>query len=117
MTANELETLEKTLIERGYKKIKTCLYGEEDYDVYKAFRDEEGELKYQIFYQVWEFERYQRGAGYSTSVAIMPDSIIDNVGRRDLELSTDYARSIDGIEKVEKIADAYYRFITETDKW
>ena len=73
MLAEDIEKLEKTLEERGYKQIGCCKVTEnDDYEWYKAFRDENGELKYQIFFEIWDFRKY--GAEHiGVSVTVTPD--------------------------------------------
>lgn len=77
----------------------------------KAFRDDDGELRYQIFFQIWNFEKYKADAGWSVSVAILPNSL-DDLGRRDLQLSTNWTTNVD---KVQTVAESYYWFIKKMD--
>ena len=113
MTKEELDKVEKQLTEHGYRKISGCKYkNSDDYEYYKSFRDKE-DLKYQIFFEVWNFEKYQHGAGYSVSVSVMPESVRDNVGRRDLQLFVDWSTDI---ERVEKAAEMFYDFVKQIDK-
>lgn len=121
MTKEEIEKIEKRLEAKGYKKITQCKAQEhDDYEWYKAFydivKDSDGDdekvPKYQIFFQFWDFTKYDAPFGWSISISIMPDSCIDNVGRRDLELSVDWASDI---EKVEQVAESFYSFIRKMD--
>lgn len=114
MTKEVLDNFEKKLIEQGYKKITVAKVTHNDaYEYYKAFYNGD-ELKYHIFFEIWDFEKYQTNAGYSVSVTIMPDSIKDYVGRRDLKLSTDYCLHI---STVEKVASDFYDMIIKTDEY
>lgn len=117
MTAQELKEFEAKLSSVGYKKITSCKATEtDDYEYYKAFyrdavnldEDKEDRLKYQIFFQIWNFEQYMKGAGYSVSITIMPESCRNNVGRRDLKLSVDWSTDI---ERVEKAAEELYNLL------
>lgn len=117
MTQKELQEFEARLSSAGYKKIASCKATEiDDYEYYKAFyRDaanlDEGKsdrLKYQIFFEIWDFEKYQAGNGYSVSITIMPESCRNNVGRRDLKLSVDWSTDI---ERVEKAAEEFYNLL------
>lgn len=122
MTAQELKEFEAKLSSVGYKKITSCKATEtDDYEYYKAFyrdavnldEDKEDRLKYQIFFQIWDFEQYMKDAGYSVSITIMPESCRNNVGRRDLKLSVDWSTDI---ERVEKAAEEFYNLlITKID--
>lgn len=114
MTKEVLDNFEKKLIEQGYKKITVAkVTSTDDYEYYKAFYDGD-ELKYQIFFEIWNFEKYQPDAGYSVSVTVIPDSIRNYVGRRDLKLSTDYCLRINTVEKV---ASDFYDMIIKTDEY
>ena len=114
MTKEELSKFENELIQHGYKKTSVGKATDrDDYEYYKAFYDGE-ELKYQIFFEIWNFEKYQTSAGYSVSVTIIPDSIRNYVGRRDLKLSTDYCTKPNIVEKV---ASDFYDMIIKTDKY
>lgn len=114
MTKEVLDNFEEKLIEQGYKKMTVAkATSTDDYEYYKAFYDGD-ELKYQIFFEIWNFEKYQTNAGYSVSVTIMPNSIKDYVGRRDLKLSTDYCLHINTVERV---ASDFYDMIIKTDEY
>ena len=109
-----LDNFEEKLIEHGYKKtIVGKATSTDDYEYYKAFYGDEG-VKYQIFFEIWNFEKYQPDAGYSVSVTVIPDSIRNYVGRRDLKLSTDYCLRINTVEKV---ASDFYDMIIKTDEY
>ena len=114
MIPSRVEEFEKELQEKGYKKLTTCKAKDRDsFEWYKAFRYKNGNLKYQIFFEFWDFVKYGY-AEWGVSVTVMPESREDNVGRRDLELSVDWAEDID---KVEKVADSFYKFIRKADKY
>lgn len=109
MTKKQIDAFEKKLIKRGYKKWVRACYGEEDYDVSTAVRDNDGELLYQIIYRFWDFEQYRVGAGYSVDLAIMPR--LD--GRADIILSDFDKFPIEDVDQVEKLARLYYFFLKE----
>ena len=122
MTKEDKEKFEQRLSDRGYKKITQAKsQSEDDYEYYKAFYkddpDAEYRLKYQIFFQFWDFEKYRRNDqpnfAWSVSIAILPESCENDVGRRDLLLTVDWSTNID---KVERVAAGYYDFITKMDK-
>lgn len=109
----DILNFEKELKAKGYKKIESCKSeADDDYEWYRAFRND-GELMYQIFFQFWNFDKYSAGAGWSVSISIMPESCNNHVGRRDLNMSVDWSTNI---EKVEKVAEGFYEFITRMDK-
>ena len=112
MLTEDIEKLEKTLEERGYKQIGCCKVTEnDDYEWYKAFRDENGELKYQIFFEIWDFRTYGV-QDIVVFVTIMPESVKDGVGRRDLKLSVTWTEDI---ERVEETAEKFYDFVKSID--
>ena len=113
MKIEDIEPFEQLLASKGYRKIyQSKAKSQDTYEWYKAFRDSDYELKYQIFFEFWDFTKY--GENYwGLSICIMPESCKNDVGRRDLELSVDWATNL---EKVEKTAEKYYDFITEIDK-
>lgn len=122
MTKEDKEKFEQALADRGYKKITQAkAEASDDYECYKAFykddKDAEYRLKYQIFFQFWDWEKYRRNNppdfAWSVSIAILPESCENHVGRRDLLLSVDWSTNID---KVETVAAEYYDFITKMDK-
>ena len=116
MTAQELKEFETKLSSAGYKKITSCKATEtDDYEYFKAFYTNdwkngewEKRLTYQIFFEIWDFEKYREGEGYLVSVTIMPESCNNNVGRRDLKLSVDWNTNI---ERVEKAAEEFYHLL------
>ena len=111
MNQNELSVFENRLIDKGYKKIYSAKYDpDDDYEYYIPVRDPEtGDLKYQIFFEFWNFEKYKTDAGWSVSLTIMPESV-SGLGRRDLNISADW---ITDIEKVELLAMQFYNFINQ----
>ena len=115
MDIKQLQKFEKALAKRGYKRITSAKAEQsDDYEYYKAFKDEEGELKYQIFFEFWDWEQFRIGDGYSVSVTIIPESTKNNVGRRDLKLSVDWATNI---VRVEICGEEFYNFIRRIDKF
>lgn len=116
MHCNEekINEIAKALEDRGYKKLTDSCKSKEhdDFEYYKAFRYKNGDLKYQIFFEFWNFVKYG-GKEWGLSITIAPDSMSHYVGRRDLELSVDWAYDID---RVEKAAEGFYRFIRKVDK-
>lgn len=122
MTTEDKEKFEQALADRGYKKITQAKsQSEDDYEYYKAFYkddpDAEYWLKYQIFFQFWDWMKYRQDGlpdfEWSVSIAILPESCENYVGRRDLLLTVDWSTNID---KVERVAAEYYDFITKMDK-
>lgn len=122
MTTNDKEKFEQGLAERGYKKITQAKSeGRDDYEYYKAFykddEDAEYRLKYQIFFEFWDWTKYRKdgppGFEWSVSLCIMPESCENDVGRRDLHICCDWVTNVD---KVERVAAEYYDFITKMDK-
>ena len=114
MHIEDITKIENNLAERGYKKIKTCkVKDHDDFEWYKAFRYKNGDLKYQIFFEFWDFTKYG-GPDWGVSVTIMPESVRNDVGRRDLELSTDWLHKID---KVEVAAKKFYNLIIKLDSY
>lgn len=112
MRIEDIEKLERTLEGRGYKKIASCKVTEEDdYEWYKAFRDENGDLKYQIFFEIWDFRKYGE-EHVGVSVTVMPESVKDGVGRRDLKLSVTWTEDV---ERVEDAAEKFYDFVKSID--
>ena len=112
MLTEDIEKLEKALEERGYRKIAYCKANEnDDYEWHKAFREENGDLKYQIFFEIWDFRKYD-GEHIRVSVTVMPESVKDGVGRRDLKLSATWTGDI---ERVEETAEKFYDFVKSID--
>lgn len=120
MTKEDKEKFEQALADRGYKKITQAKsQSDDDYEYYKAFYkddpDAEYRLKYQIFFQFWDWEMFcfEPDFVWSVSLCIIPESCENDVGRRDLHISCDWVTNVD---KVERVAEEYYDFITKTDK-
>lgn len=122
MTTEDKEKFEQGLAESGYKKIKQAkVEASDDYECYKAFYkddpDAEYRLKYQIFFEFWDWTKYRKDGPpdfeWSVSLCIMPESCENDVGRRDLHISCDWVTNVD---KVERVAAEYYDFITKMDK-
>ncbi len=116
MTKKELAQFEEKLVAAGYKKITSAKATPDDeYEYYKAFYENKDKErpKYQIFFEVWDFEKYRYLAGYSVSSVIIPDSITEDAGRRDLHLSVDWN---DDIEKTEAMAEQFYNFLIDFEK-
>jgi hypothetical protein len=110
---DKIDELITRLEERGYKKLTSCKSKDrDDFEWFKAVKYKNGDLKYQIFFEFWDFTKYG-GPDWGVSVTIMPESVKDSVGRRDLELSVDWSEDID---RVEKAAEGFYKFIRKVDK-
>lgn len=101
-TPKEAEQLEKWLTEKGYKKYSSCLTSTEDYAYFKAVRDEDNEVLYQIAYRFWDWRKYPQGKNIGVDITI----IVSCEGRSDLTIS--YPRLC--IEDVERIAKDFYEF-------
>ena len=118
MSKEELTEFEAELAKREYKLINSCkVESLDDWEYYKAFYDTDEELRYQIFFCFWDWTQYHRpdipkANSYSVSVIILPESVKNDVGRRDLHLSTDWCSNID---KVEKTAEKFYEMINVID--
>ena len=114
MEYEEAEKFEKRLGEAGYKRITVCKATEkDDYEYYKAFRDGE-RVKYQIFFEFWDFGKYGvDDSPIRISVTVLPDSITGRVGRRDLKLSVNWVEKID---KIESLAAEFYELVTKFDE-
>lgn len=103
----------EALSERGYRLLTTCKSKEHDtFEMFKPFRRKNGDLKYQLFFELWDFTKYG-GPDWGVSITVIPESCENNVGRRDLELSVDWAFDID---RVENAAEGFYRFIRKIDR-
>ena len=75
MKLEEWQSFEKELLDKGYKKWTSALYGEEDFDVSKKIivdDNQDNPKEYVIIFRFWDFEKYRKDVGYSVSVAIMP---------------------------------------------
>jgi len=108
MDYKEWQSFEKELLDRGYKKWTSALYGEEDFDVSKKFivdDNQDDPKEYVIIFRFWDFEKYRINVGYSVSVAIMPH--FD--GRADMLISTD----VTNIKRIEEIAEHYYQLVVK----
>ena len=55
-----MQEFEKMLLDRGYKKWTRCLHGQEDYDVSRLIKDDDGEHLYQIIFRFWDWTKYGR---------------------------------------------------------
>ena len=107
MTTEEKKDFENKLESYGYKKLYAAKSNtNDDFEWYKVFRNSKSKLQYQIFFQFWDFSKYgyELNSPWSISIEIIPD--VD--GRQDLELSVDWFKDI---ERVEKIAEGFYKFI------
>ena len=119
MKTEDKLALESTLEKRGYRKIESCkITLDDDYEWYKAVYNpevvDEQQLKYQIFFEFWDWTKYggHDNGAWGVSITISPESCHDNVGRRDLKLSVDWERDV---ERVERVAEDFYEFITKRD--
>lgn len=117
MTKEQIIDFEEKLEDNGYRKITTCKVKQrDDFEYYKSFNDKKGNHLYQIFFEFWDFTKFGdfNKGGWGLSVSILPESCEDNVGRRDLALSTDW---VDDIKRVEYTAERFYKFIRKIDKY
>ena len=109
-----MQEFEQKLLERGYKKSSVFLVSKEDYDVYRAIRDKEGEVIYQIFYRFWDWTKYnppKLTEEYEASIDLVIMPCFD--GRADLTISSCDSNAHLDIDKMEKLAEEYYQFIIE----
>lgn len=116
MTIEEILRLESLLEKRGYTKSssKSLRLTNEDHYWYKGFERnnnpyEEGRAQYQVFFAIWDFEKYQRDAGWSFQVYV-------EVSRTISELVKIVLTSIDSnstIEEVEQMAERFFKFVDE----
>lgn len=115
MTKADAETFAFNLIKRGYKKWTQAKYGDEDYDVSRMIRDDDGEPMYQIIYRFWDWTKYTKAQyEFSVDVVFMPClNIYGRYGRADLILSNYESKNYLDTEWTEKFAKEYYDFITE----
>ena len=111
MEKSKAETFADELMRRGYRKWTQAKYGEEDYDVSRMFRDEDGEQMYQIIYRFWDWTKYDTLDEFSIDVVIMP--CLNIYGRADLILSNCEFKNFLNIEWTEQFAKEYYEFITK----
>ena len=108
MKLKEWQSFEKELLDRGYRKWTSALYGEEDFDMSKKIivdDNQDNSKEYVIIFKFWDFEKYREGMGYTVSVAIMPH--FD--GRADMLISTD----VTDIKRIEEIAEHYYQLVVK----
>lgn len=122
MNRQTFEQVQKLLGERGYRRITNCKATDnDDFEYYKAFYepdsdpDEENQLKYQIFFEFWDFTKYSHFRpditdenGFGISVTVLPESCQNFVGRRDLKLGVGWTTDIN---RVEKVAEKFYEFL------
>ena len=116
MTIEEILRLESLLEKRGYRKSssKGLRLTNEDHYWYKGFGRknnpyEEGRAQYQVFFAIWDFEKYQKDAGWSYQVYV-------EVSRTVSELVKIVLTSIDSsstIEEVEQMAEKFFKFVDE----
>ena len=112
MEKTKAQNFAHKLIKRGYRKWTQAKYGEEDYDVSRMFRDEEGEQMYQIIYRFWDWTKYPQAIDeFSIDVVIMP--CLHTYGRADVILSNCEFKNFLNIEWTEQFAKEYYEFITK----
>ena len=110
MKKTDAEDFGKKLIERGYSRWTQAKYGDENYDVSLAIRDEEDTILYQIIYRFWDWTKYPRAEReFSIDLVVMP--CFD--GRADLILSNCKDKNYLDVEWTEKFAKEYYGFITK----
>ena len=117
MTKEQIIDFEEKLKESGYRKYTTCKVKQFDaFEYIKSFKDKKNNFLYQICFEFWDFTKYGdfHKGGWDISVTILPESCEDNVGRRDLALSVDWA---DDIKRVEYTAERFYKFIRKIDKY
>ena len=119
MVEKDFNKLELNLIKAGYRKITQGCYSQtehsEDYDYYKAFRNNKDQLLYQIFYRVWDYTternksiRYKVGEHlYGVEFAILPESRTNRCDLQNIFVddTTDYY-----IYKMEEVAKNFYKF-------
>lgn len=107
MTREEIELFEDRLVEHGYKKITTCKVTQmDDFEYFKPFYCDDGEspIAYQIFFEFWDFTKYEDiPQEWDISLVILKGGL----DRVDLKISSDWL--ID-IKKVEQIAEDFYEF-------
>lgn len=58
MTEEELKSIEADLADRGYRKMTTCLSSHESWGWFKAWKDHNGEILYQIEWRVWDYRNF-----------------------------------------------------------
>lgn len=57
-TEEQFKQLENKLIEYGYTKFMTCLYGNESYGWFKSFRNENDDTEYQIEFAIYDYTKF-----------------------------------------------------------
>ena len=112
MEKSKAEAFAEELIKRGYRKWTQAKYGEEDYDVSRMFKDDDGEHMYQIIYRFWDWTKYPNAYDeFSIDIVIMP--CLHAYGRTDLILSSCEFKNFLNVEWTEQFAKEYYEFITK----
>lgn len=112
MKKTDAETFAEKLLKRGYRKWTQAKYGEEDYDISRMERDDDGEQMYQIIYRFWDWTKYPMAHDeFSIDIVVMP--CLNIYGRADLILSNCESKNYLDIEWTEKFAKEYYDFIME----
>lgn len=112
MKKTDAEAFAEKLIKRGYRKWTQAKYGNEDYDVSLAVRNEEDTILYQIIYRFWDWTKYPKVTDeFSIDIVIMP--CLHIYGRADLILSNVESKNYLDVEWTEKFAKEYYEFIME----
>jgi hypothetical protein len=108
-----LESFEKSLIEKGYKRMRGH-YKAEDYALWKSFHvtyDEDGDkiIGYQIAFLVYDFGKYERFDG-DKPFSIACEFLLGNnkfIDRVDLTASDDKIT----VEFFEKMCEKFYKNI------
>ena len=111
MTIKEAKEFEDKLDLWEYKKITSCRYNSNDsFEWYQTYRNASGEILYQIFFEFWDFTKFELSGNNAmgVSITILPES--DENGRRDLTLSVDW---VTDIARVERVAANFYKFVKE----
>ena len=115
MEKSKAEAFAEELIQRGYRKWTQAKYGEEDYDVSRLFKDDDGEQMYQIIYRFWDWTKYRSYSympdEFSIDIVIMP--CLNTYGRADIILSNCEFKHFLDIDWTEQFAKEYYEFITK----
>lgn len=106
----DAEAFAEKLIKRGYIRWNQALYGEEDYDVSRMIRDDNGEQMYQIIYRFWDWTQFT-WADDEVSIDLVLMPVLDD--RADLILDCVGSKNYLDVEWTEKFAKEYYDFITE----
>ena len=112
MTKKAMQEFEKMLLDRGYRKWTCCLHGQEDYDVSRLIKDDEGEDLYQIIYRFWDWTKYGRPEMTDENEAAIDVVFMPCLDRRaDLEISSCLTKVHLDVDRMEKLAKDYYEFI------